>query len=166
MSSCVGAHIFSVDFNKRVPGCGDVRRSWRIRLKLTRQLLTPCRRWVLQQILRQCSAGGRAGSRTQQQQQQEGEAEAADAERGQQLSEHLARTLHQEIKVCCDAACRYPSNYNAWSHRIWVLQHMARGNMKVRGFPTGQKASLLSWDVHTGCLKEDKGCLLLCCLDD
>ncbi|XP_070760846.1 protein prenyltransferase alpha subunit repeat-containing protein 1 isoform X2 [Enoplosus armatus] len=80
------------------------------------------RRWVLQQILRQFSA---------QQQQQQGEAEQADAERSQQLSDRLARTLHQEMKVCSDAACRYPSNYNAWSHRIWVLQHMAMGNVKV-----------------------------------
>lgn len=103
-------------------------------MKPTQKLLSPCRRWVLQQMLRQCSAGGRGATRTQ---RREGEAEAADAERGQQLSEHLARTLHQEMKVCCDAACRYPSNYNAWSHRIWVLQHMARGNMKVRGFPKG-----------------------------
>ncbi|XP_041792934.1 protein prenyltransferase alpha subunit repeat-containing protein 1 [Chelmon rostratus] len=85
------------------------------------------RRWVLQQILCQSSAGGR--SRVKQQQQDE--AEQADAERSQQLSDHLARTLHQEMKVCCDAACRYPSNYNAWSHRIWVLQHMAMGNVKV-----------------------------------
>ncbi|CAJ1068667.1 protein prenyltransferase alpha subunit repeat-containing protein 1 [Xyrichtys novacula] len=81
------------------------------------------RRWVLQQVLGQSSAGDR---RRRQQQRDE-----ADAERSQQLSEHLARTLHQEMKVCSDAACRYPSNYNAWSHRIWVLQHMARGNIKV-----------------------------------
>uniref|UniRef100_A0A8D3CN43 Protein prenyltransferase alpha subunit repeat containing 1 n=1 Tax=Scophthalmus maximus TaxID=52904 RepID=A0A8D3CN43_SCOMX len=49
----------------------------------------------------------------------------------QQILDHMARTLHQEMKVCSDAACRYPSNYNAWSHRIWVLQHMAKGNVKV-----------------------------------
>ncbi|XP_034547665.1 protein prenyltransferase alpha subunit repeat-containing protein 1 [Notolabrus celidotus] len=84
------------------------------------------RRWVLQQVLAQSSAGGRSRK-----QQQRDEAEHVDAERGQQLSDHLARTLHQEMKVCSDAACRYPSNYNAWSHRIWVLQHMARGNVKV-----------------------------------
>ncbi|XP_034728836.1 protein prenyltransferase alpha subunit repeat-containing protein 1 [Etheostoma cragini] len=81
------------------------------------------RRWVLQQILRQCSALGPN--------HQPGEAEQADAERSQELSDNLARTLHQEMKVCSDAACRYPSNYNAWSHRIWVLQHMAKGNVKV-----------------------------------
>ncbi|KAM9359868.1 protein prenyltransferase alpha subunit repeat-containing protein 1 [Symphorus nematophorus] len=89
------------------------------------------RRWVLQQILRQFPAVGRSRKQQQQQQQQQGEAEQPDAERSQQLSDHLARTLHQEMKVCCDAACRYPSNYNAWSHRIWVLQHMAMGNVKV-----------------------------------
>ncbi|XP_038559120.1 protein prenyltransferase alpha subunit repeat-containing protein 1 isoform X1 [Micropterus salmoides] len=83
------------------------------------------RRWVLQQILRQFSAVGCSRK------QQQAEAEQADAERRQQLSDHLARALHQEMKVCSDAACRYPSNYNAWSHRIWVLQHMAIGNVKV-----------------------------------
>ncbi|XP_071337844.1 protein prenyltransferase alpha subunit repeat-containing protein 1 [Trachinotus anak] len=84
------------------------------------------RRWVLQQILRQASAVGRSRK-----QQQQGEVEEADEGRSQQLSNHLARMLHQEMKVCSDAACRYPSNYNAWSHRIWVLQHMAKGNVKV-----------------------------------
>lgn len=83
---------------------------------------------MLQQILRRCSA-----SRVQQQQQQDGGGGGGGGGRSQQLSQHLAQTLHQEMKVCCDAACRYPSNYNAWSHRIWVLQHMARGNVKVRG---------------------------------
>ncbi|XP_026178032.1 protein prenyltransferase alpha subunit repeat-containing protein 1 [Mastacembelus armatus] len=85
------------------------------------------RRWVLQQILNQFSAVGCS----RKQQHHQGEAEQADAERIQQHSDQLARTLHQEMKVCSDAACRYPSNYNAWSHRIWVLQHMAKGNVKV-----------------------------------
>uniref|UniRef100_A0A3B5AR55 Protein prenyltransferase alpha subunit repeat containing 1 n=1 Tax=Stegastes partitus TaxID=144197 RepID=A0A3B5AR55_9TELE len=84
------------------------------------------RRWVLQQILDQFLAVGHNKN-----QEQQGEAEQANAERSQQLSDHLARTLHQEMRVCSDAACRYPSNYNAWSHRIWVLQHMAKGNGKV-----------------------------------
>ena len=101
--------------------------------------MSPCRRWVLQQVLRQSSAVGCSGKQ-QQQQQQQGEAEQADAGRSQQLSDHLARTLHQEMTVCSDAACRYPSNYNAWSHRIWVLQHMAMGNVKVG---TGREAFLV-----------------------
>lgn len=91
---------------------------------------------MLQQILRQ--------GHSRKQEQEQGEAD--HEERSQQLSDHLARTLHQEIKVCCDAACRYPSNYNAWSHRIWVLQHMAMGNIKVgqgidSSFPLHGRAS-------------------------
>lgn len=82
------------------------------------------RRWVLQQILHQFSASGQNKSLNPPQQ-------AASAGRSQELSDHLSRTLHQEMKVCTDAAGRYPSNYNAWSHRIWVLQHMAKGNIKV-----------------------------------
>lgn len=80
------------------------------------------RRWVLQHILQQFSA---LTHKTQ------GEAQQSNAERTQLLSNHLDRLIHQEMKVCSDAACRYPSNYNAWSHRIWVLQHMAKGNIKV-----------------------------------
>ncbi|KAI9543690.1 Protein prenyltransferase alpha subunit repeat-containing protein 1 [Dissostichus eleginoides] len=92
------------------------------------------RRWVLQQILGQCSAADRS-KKPQQGEVERGDAERGDAERSQQLSEHLARTLHQEMKVCSDAACRYPSNYNAWSHRIWVLQHMGQGNVKQSSRP-------------------------------
>ncbi|XP_003974803.1 protein prenyltransferase alpha subunit repeat-containing protein 1 [Takifugu rubripes] len=82
------------------------------------------RRWVLQQVLQRFSA---AACRSQ---QQHGEMESSELQRSPMLSDQLTRTLHEEMKVCCDAACRYPSNYNAWSHRIWVLQHMARGNIK------------------------------------
>ncbi|KAL2294829.1 hypothetical protein Nmel_008582 [Mimus melanotis] len=35
------------------------------------------------------------------------------------------------MNVCSEAAGRYPSNYNAWSHRIWVLQHLAKLTVKV-----------------------------------
>lgn len=87
--------------------------------------LCRCRRWVLQQVLQRFSA---AACRSQ---QQHGEMESSDLQRSPMLNDQLTRTLHEEMKVCFDAACRYPSNYNAWSHRIWVLQHMARGNIKV-----------------------------------
>uniref|UniRef100_A0A8D0F837 Protein prenyltransferase alpha subunit repeat-containing protein 1 n=1 Tax=Strix occidentalis caurina TaxID=311401 RepID=A0A8D0F837_STROC len=30
------------------------------------------------------------------------------------------------MNVCSEAAGRYPSNYNAWSHRIWVLQRLGK----------------------------------------
>ncbi|XP_028270635.1 protein prenyltransferase alpha subunit repeat-containing protein 1 isoform X2 [Parambassis ranga] len=82
------------------------------------------RRWVLQQILHTFSDANHKKN-------EQGEREQANAVRSQQLSDHLARTLHQEMNVCSDAASRYPSNYNAWSHRVWVLQHMAKGNIKV-----------------------------------
>ncbi|KAM4578257.1 protein prenyltransferase alpha subunit repeat-containing protein 1 isoform 1-T1 [Fundulus diaphanus] len=82
------------------------------------------RRWVLQHILDQFSS-------VAQMTEQPVESEHPDAERTLLLSNHLNRLIHQEMKVCSDAACRYPSNYNAWSHRIWVLQHMAKGNIKV-----------------------------------
>ncbi|XP_077457518.1 protein prenyltransferase alpha subunit repeat-containing protein 1 [Stigmatopora argus] len=83
------------------------------------------RRWVLQQILTLLSAADCGGK------QSRGGAEQADVERSQQSSYQLAQMLQQELNVCSHAACSYPSNYNAWSHRIWVLQHMAKGNVKV-----------------------------------
>ncbi|XP_077572151.1 protein prenyltransferase alpha subunit repeat-containing protein 1-like [Stigmatopora nigra] len=83
------------------------------------------RRWVLQQILTLLSAADCGGK------QSRGGAEQADVERSQQSSYQLAQMLQEELNVCSHAACSYPSNYNAWSHRIWVLQHMAKGNVKV-----------------------------------
>ncbi|XP_068506379.1 protein prenyltransferase alpha subunit repeat-containing protein 1 isoform X7 [Syngnathus scovelli] len=85
------------------------------------------RRWVLQQILRGPSDVDCDGKK------QQGEAEQADLKRSQKFNYHLAPMLHKELNVCSDAACRYPSNYNAWSHRIWILQHMAKGNVKGHG---------------------------------
>nr|XP_029534544.1 protein prenyltransferase alpha subunit repeat-containing protein 1 [Oncorhynchus nerka] len=82
------------------------------------------RRWILQQVLRECSSPG-----PDRKEQEDGDRH--DAAEKTRLSEHLHRVLHEEMKVCADAAGRYPSNYNAWSHRIWVLQNMAPGNLKV-----------------------------------
>ncbi|TSM85977.1 Protein prenyltransferase alpha subunit repeat-containing protein 1 [Bagarius yarrelli] len=67
------------------------------------------RRWVLQRIQKDPSG----------------------AAEGNDYSELIQRSVQEEMKVCADAAGRYPSNYNAWSHRIWVLQHMAKGNLKI-----------------------------------
>ncbi|XP_061672901.1 protein prenyltransferase alpha subunit repeat-containing protein 1 isoform X3 [Syngnathoides biaculeatus] len=83
------------------------------------------RRWVLHQTLTRLSAADSSGK------QNPPEAEQADVERNQQLNYHLTQMFHTELNVCSDAACSYPSNYNAWSHRIWVLQHMAKGNVEV-----------------------------------
>ena len=33
--------------------------------------------------------------------------------------------IRHEMDVCSRAADKYHSNYNAWSHRIWVLQNLA-----------------------------------------
>ncbi|XP_075684074.1 protein prenyltransferase alpha subunit repeat-containing protein 1 [Rhinoderma darwinii] len=49
----------------------------------------------------------------------------------QSLTEQLQGIVHEEMNVCCEAAGRYPSNYNSWSHRIWVLQHLGKLNVKL-----------------------------------
>lgn len=49
----------------------------------------------------------------------------------QAFSEQLQGIVREEMSVCGEAAGRYPSNYNSWSHRIWVLQHLAKLNLKL-----------------------------------
>ncbi|XP_078386191.1 protein prenyltransferase alpha subunit repeat-containing protein 1 isoform X1 [Cetorhinus maximus] len=46
-------------------------------------------------------------------------------------TEQMYRIIQDEMAVCSAAAGRYPSNYNAWSHRIWILQHVAKCNLKI-----------------------------------
>ncbi|NXI21604.1 PTAR1 protein, partial [Sterrhoptilus dennistouni] len=73
------------------------------------------RRWVLQQLIQENSLPSLATK---------GNLGAASVER-------IHRLVQEEMKVCSEAAGRYPSNYNAWSHRIWVLQHLAKLTVKV-----------------------------------
>ncbi|NXA77215.1 PTAR1 protein, partial [Thryothorus ludovicianus] len=73
------------------------------------------RRWVLQQLIQENSLPSLATK---------GSLGAAPVER-------IHRLVQEEMNVCSEAAGRYPSNYNAWSHRIWVLQHLAKLAVKV-----------------------------------
>ncbi|NXF26115.1 PTAR1 protein, partial [Rhodinocichla rosea] len=73
------------------------------------------RRWVLQQLIQENSLPSLATK---------GNLGAAPVER-------IHRLVEEEMNVCSEAAGRYPSNYNAWSHRIWVLQHLAKLTVKV-----------------------------------
>ncbi|NWX91291.1 PTAR1 protein, partial [Nothoprocta pentlandii] len=73
------------------------------------------RRWVLQQLIQENSLPTLVTK---------GNLGAAPMERVHQL-------VQEEMDVCSEAAGRYPSNYNAWSHRIWVLQHLGKLTVKV-----------------------------------
>ncbi|NXB70182.1 PTAR1 protein, partial [Donacobius atricapilla] len=73
------------------------------------------RRWVLQQLIQENYLPSVATK---------GNLGAAPVER-------IHRLVQEEMKVCSEAAGRYPSNYNAWSHRIWVLQHLAKLTVKI-----------------------------------
>ncbi|XP_058928718.1 protein prenyltransferase alpha subunit repeat-containing protein 1 isoform X2 [Kogia breviceps] len=73
------------------------------------------RRWVLQQLIQETSLPSFVTK---------GNLGIIPAERTQQL-------IREEMEVCGEAAGRYPSNYNAWSHRIWVLQHLAKLDVKI-----------------------------------
>uniref|UniRef100_A0A674HTS9 Protein prenyltransferase alpha subunit repeat containing 1 n=1 Tax=Taeniopygia guttata TaxID=59729 RepID=A0A674HTS9_TAEGU len=72
------------------------------------------RRWVLQQLIQESSLPSLATK---------GNLGAVPVER-------IHRLVQEEMNVCSEAAGRYPSNYNAWSHRIWVLQHLAKLTVK------------------------------------
>jgi len=39
--------------------------------------------------------------------------------------------MKREITTCRKAAEKYPCNYNAWSHRSWVIQHCYSCNIQV-----------------------------------
>ncbi|KAI6053036.1 protein prenyltransferase alpha subunit repeat-containing protein 1 isoform X2 [Marmota monax] len=73
------------------------------------------RRWVLQQLIQETSLPSFVTK---------GNLETIPSERTQRL-------IQEEMEVCGEAAGRYPSNYNAWSHRIWVLQHLAKLDVKI-----------------------------------
>ncbi|KFQ36410.1 Protein prenyltransferase alpha subunit repeat-containing protein 1, partial [Mesitornis unicolor] len=73
------------------------------------------RRWVLQQLIQENSLTSLVTK---------GNLGAAPVER-------IHRLVQEEMNICSEAAGRYPSNYNAWSHRIWVLQHLGRLTVKV-----------------------------------
>uniref|UniRef100_I3MJM6 Protein prenyltransferase alpha subunit repeat containing 1 n=1 Tax=Ictidomys tridecemlineatus TaxID=43179 RepID=I3MJM6_ICTTR len=73
------------------------------------------RRWVLQQLIQETSLPSFVTK---------GNLETIPSERTQRL-------IQEEMEVCGEAAGRYPSNYNAWSHRIWVLQHLAKLDIKI-----------------------------------
>ncbi|XP_058997254.1 protein prenyltransferase alpha subunit repeat-containing protein 1 isoform X2 [Mustela lutreola] len=73
------------------------------------------RRWVLQQLIQETSLPSFVTK---------GNLGTVPAERTQRL-------IQEEMEVCGEAAGRYPSNYNAWSHRIWVLQHLAKLDVKI-----------------------------------
>ncbi|XP_055488462.1 protein prenyltransferase alpha subunit repeat-containing protein 1 [Leucoraja erinacea] len=71
------------------------------------------RRWVFQKIIQEiCRPNSRNNS-------------------GIVSTEQMHRIIQDEMAVCSAAAGRYPSNYNAWSHRIWILQHVAKCNLKI-----------------------------------
>lgn len=38
----------------------------------------------------------------------------------------------KELRNCQKASDKYPSNYNAWSHRIWVVKHCLNCSLQVR----------------------------------
>ena len=47
------------------------------------------------------------------------------------LNETDRKLLEHEIEVCTCAADRYPNNYNAWSHRSWLIQQFGSGDIQV-----------------------------------
>jgi len=90
-------------------------KNWSLIINALR-CLTLTRRWVLQQLIQENSLPVLVNK---------GNLGAAPVER-------IHRLVQEEMDVCAEAAGRYPSNYNAWSHRIWVLQNVGKLTIKVK----------------------------------
>ncbi|XP_065262357.1 protein prenyltransferase alpha subunit repeat-containing protein 1 isoform X5 [Emys orbicularis] len=73
------------------------------------------RRWVLQQLIQENSLPTLV----------------TKGNLGTVPMERIQRLVQEEMDVCCEAAGRYPSNYNAWSHRIWILQRLGKLDVKI-----------------------------------
>lgn len=43
----------------------------------------------------------------------------------------LNEVLRRELTICTNAAEKYPCNYNAWSHRSWVVQYCYNCTIQV-----------------------------------
>ncbi|MBN3284348.1 PTAR1 protein, partial [Polyodon spathula] len=115
-------------------------------------------RWVLQSLIQGCCSSKAC--------KESGAVDVAAAQ-----TERLQQILQEEMKACSEAAGRYPSNYNAWSHRIWVIQNFAKDNKKVYLDELSSMKYWVSMHVsdHSGfhyrqfllkSLVEDPGCVL------
>ena len=47
------------------------------------------------------------------------------------LPKSIQETVLKELDVCSNAAEKYPNNYNAWSHRIWLIRSLCQYNEEV-----------------------------------
>ncbi|CAL1538352.1 unnamed protein product, partial [Lymnaea stagnalis] len=74
------------------------------------------RRWLFQQILDHCLSSS-SGSN----------ASYLSLESSRLLKTHT----QSELEVTSHAAEKYPCNYHAWSHRIWIIQHCLNCSLQV-----------------------------------
>ncbi|KAM8803030.1 protein prenyltransferase alpha subunit repeat-containing protein 1 isoform 2-T2 [Rhynchonycteris naso] len=96
------------------------------------------RRWVLQQLIQETSLPSFV----------------TKGNLGTIPAERTHRLIQEEMEVCGEAAGRYSSNYNAWSHRIWVLQHLAKLDVKPE-IPTSEIGEFsLRGDFNSTILEE------------
>lgn len=49
-----------------------------------------------------------------------------------QKSGGISQLIQIELDVCTSCAAKYPNNYNAWSHRIWLVQNFTENIKAVR----------------------------------
>ncbi|XP_064619274.1 protein prenyltransferase alpha subunit repeat-containing protein 1-like [Lineus longissimus] len=69
-----------------------------------------------------------------------------------QIPSDVLNLVQEEMSVCQMAADRYPSNYNAWSHRIWVLQHVGKCDRQILLTELDQTKEWVSLNIsdHSG----------------
>ena len=64
-------------------------------------------------------------------------------ERSSQTQNNVSKSLEaemqeyvlNELEVCSNAAAKYPNNYNAWSHRIWLIRNICHCSEEVGKAP-------------------------------
>ncbi|XP_070541873.1 protein prenyltransferase alpha subunit repeat-containing protein 1-like [Ptychodera flava] len=125
-------------------------------LILTRQPKSPetfaHRKWLLLQLLKveqdQTSQDGDANSYGV------SDRHAASHNRNLQSGsiELDEKLISDEFAVCTLTAERYPSNYGAWSHRIWTIQHLTRCSQQLLLAELTRTRTLVSMHVsdHSG----------------
>lgn len=59
----------------------------------------------------------------------------------------IQAAITNELEGSRVAASGYPSNYNAWSHRIWTVKNLARSSTEVNIKVDAQKSEMLSFYV-------------------
>ncbi|XP_077989377.1 protein prenyltransferase alpha subunit repeat-containing protein 1-like [Glandiceps talaboti] len=125
-------------------------------LVLTRQPKSPetyaHRKWLLLELLKRKEKENTAKTCNVENGPHNGDGES------QEIGVHInsfkldEEMIQNEFAVCTHSAERYSNNYSAWSHRIWVIQHLTNCPQQLLLAELSRTTSLVSMHVsdHSG----------------